>query len=53
MVDDTRSRSAPNNRHREGVDDKIRLEIVAHGPAHDLTAEHVHHGGQEEPPFHT
>ena len=52
MVDDTWSRSPPHDRHREGVDDKIRLEIVAHGPAHDLTAEHVHHGGQEEPPIH-
>ena len=29
--------------------DQLRLHIVAHGPAHDLAAEHIHHGGQKQP----
>ena len=48
MVDEPDRRPPARDRHRERVDDQLRLEIVAHRPADDLARAHVHHDSQEQ-----
>jgi hypothetical protein len=48
MVDEPGRRPPARHGHRERVDDEVGLEVVAHRPADDLTAEHVHHHAEEQ-----
>ncbi len=47
-MDEPDRRPPARDRHRERVDDQLRLEIVAHRPADDPARAHVHHDSQEQ-----